>query len=110
MAPLKAVGTKKSTAVVNSENLPAKIINTRSSKLLLSSSSKKDNLKETSIFPKRKAVSPIKGKSLKRSALGNITNVSIQRFNQFLVKRQTRILRTFITLAADKSKSEQRLL
>lgn len=76
MAPQKAVATKKPLAIVNSENLTQKTINTRSSKLLMSSL-KNDSVKDVSIFPKRKAASPIKGKTLKRSALGNITNVSI---------------------------------
>jgi len=73
MPPLKAT-LKKSNLTTNSsnENLITKnmyVKNTRTTHTLMKKEKSKDNL-----FPKRKAASPIKGNTLKRSALGNITN------------------------------------
>lgn len=76
MPPVKIGPPKKSTISSGVENASARTITTRSSL----SSMKKENItkKDTGPFPKRKANSPAKGNSnQKRTALVNITNVSI---------------------------------
>lgn len=67
MPPVKHVTTKD---INNGTALTGKAINTRVRNHLAA-------LKEDNGLPKRKAESPIKGKTTKRSAFGDITNVRL---------------------------------
>ncbi|XP_046675720.1 G2/mitotic-specific cyclin-B3 isoform X1 [Homalodisca vitripennis] len=88
MPPMKTTAIRKSTVTSGIENPVMKTMNTRSSKTSLSSSiMKKENGKEVEPFAKRKAISPIKGNILKRSALGNITNAIETQCNKTNAKK-----------------------
>lgn len=76
MPPVRVVNKKPFDSLNSGVTLGKPI--TRSCRgLTINGTLKKENLKDVCVFTKRKAVSPIKGNTIKRSALGNITNVSI---------------------------------